>query len=149
MHLKSDLFDRAIRSGPVGRHLPVAASQNEALTGVATDAAIGYARNGGAVVRDGIVGPCSSIASHNRSHERASPCTTRDPTRDGDHLTEAAPARAGAIDSVAAECVAQLVARLGEGGVDGVDEQAAGPLGISSDRFVIDRLADRVEHVLE
>ncbi len=57
VHLESDQFYRAIRSGLVGPHLPEAHSQNTAVMDVATDAAAAYATSGYAVVWDGIVGP--------------------------------------------------------------------------------------------
>jgi len=57
VHLESDWFFRAIRSGFVAPWLPDAHNQNAAVMGVAADAAAAYAGAGYAVVWDGIVGP--------------------------------------------------------------------------------------------
>jgi len=57
VHLESDWFYRAISSGLIPPHTPAAGTQNDAIMDIATDAAIGYARAGLAVVWDGIVGP--------------------------------------------------------------------------------------------
>ncbi len=59
VHLATDLFYVAIRTGFVPPFLPEAAGQNAVVIDVLVDAMLGYARGGYDVVVDGIVGPWS------------------------------------------------------------------------------------------
>jgi chloramphenicol 3-O-phosphotransferase len=57
VHLHTDDFYAAIKSGFVPPYLPEAQRQNEVVVGVLAQAAIGYAQGGYDVIADGIVGP--------------------------------------------------------------------------------------------
>ena len=57
VHLHTDSFYVAIRTGYVAPYLPGAAQQNEVVIGVIVEAACGYARGGYDVILDGVIGP--------------------------------------------------------------------------------------------